>query len=49
MLVYLRDGSAQITVRVATLKQKLQIKLAIYEHRPNLSEHGTFNARRLAG
>ena len=29
MLVYLRDGSAQTTVRSATLRQKLQIKLAV--------------------
>ena len=29
MLVYLRDGSAQTAVRAATLRQRLQIKLAI--------------------
>ena len=28
MLVYLGDGSAQISVRAATLRQKLQIKLS---------------------
>ena len=28
MLVYLRDGSAQIILRAATLRQKLQIKLS---------------------
>ena len=29
MLVYLRDGSAQISVHAATLRKKLQIKLSI--------------------
>ena len=29
MLVYLRDGSAQTIVRASTLKQKMQIKLAV--------------------